>query len=283
MALIGAWAASYFCDARSMSRATFRFYEELNDFLPLERRRCDFTVDCARRATTKHMIEALGIPHTEVELILVNGESADFRRVLTDGDRVSVYPRFEAFDITPLLRVRPQPLREVRFLVDAHLGALARLLRLMGFDTRYDPAWPDAQIERVAGAEHRIVLTRDRELLKRRAITHGCYVHARDAVAQLTEVCQRLDLRRGARPFTRCMRCNAPLRGVDKAQVLEAVPLQVRQTCETFSQCTGCGRVYWQGSHWRRMRAVVDRVLAYLAVTATPDSVTTTRSPTRNC
>jgi uncharacterized protein with PIN domain len=266
-----------------MVSATFRFYEELNDFLPPERRRRDFTVDCARRATTKHMIEALGVPHTEVELILVNGESVDFTRVLDDGDRVSVYPRFEAVDITPLLRVRQEPLRAVRFAVDSHLGALARLLRLMGFDTLYDSGWHDAQIEVMAGEQHRIVLTRDRELLKRRAITHGCYLHSQDAVAQLKEVFQRLDLHRRARPFSRCMRCNSPLRAVDKAQVRGLVPVAVQQTCQTFSQCVGCGRVYWQGSHWRRMRTLVDELLNYFGTAATPESETATRSPTRCC
>ncbi len=117
--------------------ATFRFYEELNDFLPPARRKQEFGVRCARAATAKHMIEALGVPHTEVEVVLVNGESVGFERVLRDGDRVAVYPKFEALDVRPLLRVREAPLRTTRFLADAHLGGLARLLRLVGFDTRY--------------------------------------------------------------------------------------------------------------------------------------------------
>ena len=120
-----------------MVTATFRFYEELNDFLAPKRRRQEFTVPCAQAATTKHMIEALGVPHTEVELILVNGESADFSRLLQDGDRVAVYPRFESMDVTPLLRVRDAPLRETRFVADAHLGRLAAYLRMLGFDTWY--------------------------------------------------------------------------------------------------------------------------------------------------
>src|SRR6185369_2654633 len=102
--------------------ATFRFYAELNDFLAPERRGREFTCRCARAATAKHMIEALGVPHTEVELVLVNGESASFERLLADGDRIAVYPKFEALDITPLLRVRERPLRVTRFVADAHLG-----------------------------------------------------------------------------------------------------------------------------------------------------------------
>src|SRR5258705_1640915 len=115
--------------------ATFRFYAELNDFLAPERRGREFSCRCARAATTKHMIEALGVPHTEVELILVNGESVGFDRVLGDGDRVSVYPMCELLDVTPLLRVRDRTLRETRFVADAHLGGRAHLLRMTCFYT----------------------------------------------------------------------------------------------------------------------------------------------------
>lgn len=245
--------------------ATFRFYEELNDFLPPPRRKQAFSVACAEAATAKHMIEALGVPHTEVELILVNGESVGFGHRLRDGDRVAVYPRFEALDVLPLLRVRPVPLREaqdgVRFLADAHLGGLARLLRMAGFDTRYDNHMDDAEIAALAEAEARTILTRDLELLKRRNVTHGCFVHALKPMAQLQEVAERLDLARLARPFSRCLECNVPLRAVDKAEVWERLPPAVRAGQTTFRRCEACGRVYWPGSHWRRMRAALGAAL----------------------
>ncbi len=237
--------------------ATFRFYEELNDFLAPEHRRRSFTRRCARAATVKHMVEALGVPHTEVELVLVNGESVGFERLIREGDRVAVYPKFEAFDVTPLLRVRAQPLREPRFVADAHLGGLAHLLRMTGFDTLYDNGYHDAQIEHIAIAEQRIVLTRDRDLLKRRGVSHGCYVRAQRSEAQLREVFARLDLARAARPLTRCLRCNAPLHAVSQAEVEARLPQAVRERYRDFSACAGCGRVYWPGSHWQRMRALV--------------------------
>ena len=241
--------------------ATFRFYEELNDFLVRDRRGREFSAPCARAATTKHMIEALGVPHTEVELILLNGESVGFDRLLADGDRVAVYPAFEAFDVTPLLRLRGQPLRVSRFVADAHLGGLAHLLRMMGFDTLYDNAFADDEIERLAAAERRIVLTRDRELLKRRDVTHGMYVRALRSTEQLCEVFERLDLARSARPLTRCLHCNARLVPVDKSAVLPQLPPRVAAQFERFSACAGCARVYWEGSHWRRMRDLIDRLL----------------------
>ncbi|GAC1320317.1 MAG: Mut7-C RNAse domain-containing protein [Collimonas sp.] len=245
-----------------MVTATFRFYEELNSFLPAERRKRAFDAVCARAATAKHMIEVLGVPHTEVELVLVNGETAGFDRLLRDGDRVSVYPKFEALDITPLLRVRDHPLRTNRFIADAHLGGLAHLLRMAGFDTLYDNNFLDSAIASIAEKDARIVLTRDRELLKRRIITHGCYVHALKPARQLKEIFERLDLARSARPFTLCLQCNAPLRSVDKALVEERLPPKVRAHFERFSTCDRCQRVFWEGTHWRSMQALLVELMS---------------------
>lgn len=244
-----------------MVTATFRFYEELNEFLPYERRKRQFACACAQAATTKHMIEALGVPHTEVELVLVNGESVDFDRLLNEGDRVSVFPKFESLDITPLLRVRDRPLRVMRFIADAHLGGLASLLRMAGFDTLYDNGFQDDEIADIAASEGRIVLTRDRDLLKRRVITHGCYVRALKSRHQFREIFNRLELARGTQPFTLCLHCNAPLRAVDKAVVLDRLPPRVRERYQRFSTCDVCHRVFWEGSHWQHMRALLDEVV----------------------
>lgn len=244
-----------------MVTANFRFYEELNDFLAPGRRGMAFESPCAQAATVKHMIEALGVPHTEVELVLVNGESVAFGYLLQDGDRVAVYPKFETFDVTPLLRVRAQPLRTLRFVADAHLGGLARLLRMAGFNTLYDNNFDDGEIAAIAESEQRIALSRDRELLKRRNITHGCYLHAIKPEQQLRELFERLDLARSARPFTLCLHCNAPLHPVAKAQVLERIPPRARAYYQEFSLCDACQRVFWQGSHWQRMRALLDEIL----------------------
>ena len=235
-----------------MVTATFRFYEELNDFLARERRKREFAVPCARAASVKHMIEALGVPHTEVELILINGESVGFDRLLQDGDRVAVYPKFEANDITPLLRVREHPLRSIRFVADAHLGGLAHLLRMTGFDTLYDNNFRDEAIEAIAAGEGRIVLSRDRELFKRRGITHGCYVRALRSADQVREVFARLDLARSARPFTLCLTCNVPLHDVEKALVLDRLPPSVRERYDRL----------------QHLRAMSPRVLGRLALAA---------------
>jgi uncharacterized protein with PIN domain len=240
---------------------TFRFYEELNDFLAPACRKRDVARAWVPGATVKHMMESLGVPHTEVELVLVAGESVGFGHVLRPGDRVAVYPTFEAFDVAPLVRVRAEPLRVTRFLADAHLGGLARLLRMAGFDTVCENAWRDEEIVRRALAERRIVLTRDRALLMRRELTHGCYVHAQEPARQAEEIVDRLDLRRAARPFTRCLVCNGLLRALAAADIPATVPPGVRARHDRFAACAGCGRVYWEGTHWKRMRAKLDALL----------------------
>jgi hypothetical protein len=252
-----------------MGVARLRFYEELNDFLAPARRKREFDYEFARAATVKNAIEAVGVPHTEVELILVDGHSVDFSYRLRDGDRVSVYPVFEAFDVAPLVRVRERPLRNLRFVADAHLGALARLLRMAGFDTLHDNAYSDETIRRIAATESRVILTRDRALLKCRDVTHGCYVRALKPPAQLAEVVERLQLASSMAPFTLCLHCNLPLAEAGKDEVRHRLPETVAQAYAHFKTCAGCRRIYWEGSHWRRMRELLARVAAKLESCAT--------------
>lgn len=251
-----------------MVSASFRFYGQLGEFLPRERRGREFSTRCARDATTKHMIEALGVPHTEVELVLVNGESAGFDHLLREGERVAVYPGFGLLDVGALQRLRSRPEGRLRFVADAHLGGLARLLRMAGYDTLYDNHYHDDEIERLAREEGRVMLTRDRELLKRRSVEFGCYLHALDPAQQLRELFARLRLGPGMRPFSLCLHCNFPLRQVDKAAVLDRLPPRVAELHEEFTTCEHCGRVYWKGSHHARMCAL----LADVELPPTPDS-----------
>jgi uncharacterized protein with PIN domain len=237
-----------------MTTASFRFYAELNDFVAPARRGRESTARCARDASVKHMIEALGVPHTEAALILVNGEPTGFDRPLVEGDRVAVYPAFAALD-PGCVPLRPPP--PERFVADAHLGGLTRLLRMAGFDTLYRNDYRDEELAALAAEGARVLLTRDRELLKRREIVHGCYMHALQPARQFREIVERLRLRDRLRPFTRCLACNAPLRAADKAAVADLLPPAVRAQQEHFTACDRCGRVYWPGSHWRRMQAML--------------------------
>ncbi len=243
--------------AHPPASAEFRFYEELNDFLPPERRRTSFAYSVAGTRSVKDAIEAIGVPHTEVDLILVDGLSVGFDRVLRGGERVAVYPVFERLDIAPLQHLRPRPLRRPRFVLDVHLGKLARHLRMAGFDCLYRNDYRDCDIVTAALTEQRIILTRDKGLLKQRLVTHGYYVRYTESEKQLGEVVRALQLEAGLRPFTRCRECNAPLREVPKAEVTARLPEKARAAYQRFRLCSGCRRVYWEGTHFERLRRLL--------------------------
>ena len=245
-----------------MNSARFRFYAELNDFLPPGRRGVEFAHEFHGGPSVKDVIESLGVPHTEVDLVLADGESVDFSWILREGARVSVYPVFESIDIAPLARVRPAPLREVRLVLDVHLGRLARYLRMLGFDARWRNDERDEEIARIASAEHRIVLTRDAGLLKRRIVTHGYRVREADPRRQLAEVFHRLDLFGSVAPFRRCLCCNALLETVRKEDVAGELPPRVRERHDAFRRCPSCRRVYWAGTHHQRMERLIADLLA---------------------
>jgi uncharacterized protein with PIN domain/sulfur carrier protein ThiS len=240
-----------------MACARFRFYEELNDFLPPERRKVEFEHRFERRASVKDMIESLGVPHPEIELILVNGEPVDFSYIVADGDRISVYPVFETLDVSPLVRLREAPLRDPRFVVDCNLGRLARYLRLLGFDCLYHNGLTDDEVATLSQREGRIVLTRDRRLLHRKIITHGLFVRAERPREQVREVLRRLDLYELSRPYTRCARCNGLLERVDKQSVTARLQPKTRRYYDDFLQCRACGQIYWEGSHHKASRRLI--------------------------
>jgi hypothetical protein len=241
-----------------MPVANFRFYAELNDFLPPDRRFTEFAHGFLDAATVKDRIESFGVPHTEVDLILVNGVSVDFAYRVQNGDRISVYPVFEALDIAGLTRLRPEPLRDARFVLDVHLGRLAAYLRMLGFDALYRNRWDDECLAEVSRHEHRILLTRDVGLLKRGSVTHGYCLRATQPRRQLVEVAGRFDLGRLAKPFSRCMRCNSPLTQASKDHVRDRLPAQAAALHDDFRRCPDCGRVYWKGGHFRRMEQWID-------------------------
>jgi len=244
-----------------MAQVQLRFYEELNDFLPPALRKTTITYELTRRASVKDVIESFGVPHTEIEFILANGRSVDFSYIVQAGDRISVYPMFEALDISPLIRLREKPLREPRFIIDANLGRLARYLRLLGFDTLYRNNYPDQEIARIAQQDRRIVLTRDRALLQHKSITHGYFVRSDKPREQVKEILARLDLYDHVHPFTRCLRCNGEMEDVEKHAVDHQLQPRTRQYYHRFRRCTACGQAYWKGSHFEKMERLCEEFL----------------------
>ncbi len=259
-----------------MGTVEIRFYAELNDLLPRSLQGGTFDVDLTGSPSVKDVVERHGVPHTEVDLILVNGESAGLDQLLGDGDRVAVYPVFEAFDVRTLTKVRSRPLRTVRFAADVHLGRLARYLRLSGLDTSYRNDCTDSQLVETALTEARVILTRDRGLLKRSAVTHGYLIRETAPCAQLQEVVERFDLTASLVPFTRCAVCNGVVEPVEKASVIEMLPPHTAHHYDQFWRCGQCGRVYWRGAHFRSIERLIDSCATGRALPPPPAGSTST-------
>jgi uncharacterized protein len=235
------------------NRAMFRFYEELNDFLPSGQRKKENLYRFNGNPSIKDAIEAQNVPHTEVDLILVNGNPVDFGYKLLGGDRVSVYPVFESFDIGRLKGTKVKPLRETKFILDVHLGKLAKLLRMTGFDTLYHNNLEDKEIIELALAQNRIILTRDRGILKNSFVRKGYYIRSQKPEEQLKEVMSRFQLQSSTKFLSRCITCNGEIGKVKKKDIEQKLKPGTSKYFDRFFQCTGCGRIYWEGSHYDRM------------------------------
>jgi uncharacterized protein with PIN domain len=242
------------------AQASFRFYAELNDFLPVNQKHQSFDFIFQGNPSVKDSIEAIGVPHTEIDLILVNGQSVDFSYHLRDHDYISVYPVFESLDISPLVKLRAEPLRKIRFILDVHLGKLARKLRLLGFDTLYRNDYQDAEIIRLALKEKRIILTRDRGILKTGRVSHGFWIRSNQADSQIAEVLNRFQLYAQIKAFHRCTVCNGIVRRIDKETIRDRLLPRTVKYYDEFYRCTECDRIYWKGSHYRKMEVYIQRL-----------------------
>lgn len=236
-----------------MHKVYLRFYEELNDFLPEEKRKKRFAHQFIDRTSVKDLIESLGVPHTDVDLILVNGKSVNFKYLINDGDDISVYPVFESFDITEVQHLRPKPLRNPKFVADVHLGRLTKYLRIIGLDVLYENNFEDDEIVSISIKEKRAILTKDRGILKRNEVTHGYWVRATKVEAQAKEVLERFNLQKEIKELSRCIECNDLLEPVKKETIIKQLPPKVALSQNEFSKCPSCDNIYWKGSHYMRM------------------------------
>lgn len=238
----------------------FKFHEELNVFLPAGKQNQCFSYPFNGSPSIKDPIEAIGVPHTEVGLIVVNGHSVGFEYRLQQGDSVLVYPVGVDVTLESIVKLRNEPLRKDAFILDVHLGKLARMLRMLGFDTVYEIDYDDPEIIRRALQEDRIIITRDRLLLHTKVIIHGYCVRSTNSEEQLREVLDRFDLYSRIKPFHRCMVCNCKVKSVEKSDILHRLEPRTILYFDTFYTCTGCNRIYWQGSHYDRLKERFEKI-----------------------
>lgn len=241
--------------------AEFRFYEELNDFLPPMKRKINFLHHFPKTSSVKDIIESLGVPHTEVDLILANGKSVDFSYRPQNNDQLSIYPVFETFDISPVTRLRPKPLRDPKFILDVHLGKLVKYLRLLGFYVIYNNQYEDNDLIDIAEINNYIILTRDVPLLKNKRVMRGYWVRNVTPIKQAQEVITKFDLTTKIHSFTRCLTCNGILNPIKKSEIKSLLEPLTEKYYEHFSECNDCHKIYWQGSHYKKMQEIIFNIL----------------------
>lgn len=244
-----------------MKEINIRFYEELNEFLPLHKRKARFIYEYSGRPSVKDLIESFNIPHTEVDLIIVNGSSVDFNYLVKNGDDISVYPEFESLDITKLQRLRPKPLRKPKFVLDVHLGTLSKYMRILGFDTKYKNNFSDNEIIKLSLNEKRTIVTRDLGILKQKKVMRGYYVRNTNPKKQIAEIINRFNLKEEIKEFTRCLDCNSLLKKIDKGKIVDQLPPKVKIIYNEYFICMKCDKIYWKGSHFQNMKLLVDEII----------------------
>jgi len=243
-----------------MHKIQIRFYEELSDFLPEEKKKKRFTHYYIDRTSVKDLIESIGVPHTEVDLILVNGKSVNFKYIINGSDDISVYPVFESLDISEVQHLRAKPLRKPKFVADVHLGRLTRYLRMIGLDVLYKNDFNDDEVVLISLKERRAILTKDRGILKRNEVTHGYWVRSINVEEQVKEVLKRFDLQKEIKEFSRCIECNELLEPIKKELIFNRLQPKVAQSQNEFFHCPSCKKIYWKGTHYQRMLTFIKRL-----------------------
>lgn len=227
----------------------------------MRRRKTEFELTFDDKRSIKDAIESLGVPHTEIDLILVNGKAVAFNYILEDEDRVSVYPVFESLNISGVTRLRKLPLRKSKFIADINLGNIAKYMRVLGFDLFFDPRLSPREIIEISKRDHRIILTESRKLLKFKDVSHGIFLRPGTTAQKIKRIIDYLDIKDKVDPFTRCLRCNSLLEAVAKEKILDRIPPKAKAYCDRFVLCRTCDKIYWKGTHCTHMQKVVDQIL----------------------
>ncbi|MDE2387878.1 MAG: Mut7-C ubiquitin/RNAse domain-containing protein [Betaproteobacteria bacterium] len=249
-----------------MTQIGIRFYRSLNDFIASALGNTEIIHNFERKASIKDMIEAFNVPHTEVERISVNGVAVGFNYIVQDGDRIEVFPADESFSAMPAVQLRPPLSQPPQFVADSNLGRLARYLRLLGFDCLYRNDYSDDTVAGIASEQQRVVLTRDRLLLRRKIVTHGYFVRADKPKIQIQEVLKRFALFSLIKPLTRCTHCNGVLAETGKNRIEHRLKPLTRQYYDKFLMCPDCRRIYWQGSHAMRIKQLLDELVVVIPI-----------------
>jgi len=243
-----------------MYRIILHFYGELNKFLSPEKRDTDFEFEFKSRRSVKDLIESFGIPHTEIDVILLNDKSIDFSYIVQDGDNIKVYPASETLNLKLIKHLKPQ-FETIKFLVDIHLAKLARYLRLLGLDAICERNLTPENLVEKALDENRIIVTRSRTLLRTKEITYGILIKEDNPEKQLEEIFNRFDFSTYCEPFKRCMECNSILQPIEKEKIIDRLLPKVKEAYDSFTICTHCDKIFWEGTHFDKLSELIKKII----------------------
>jgi hypothetical protein len=254
----------------NVREVTLYFHGRLAGYLARDKQSKRHAYSLNGPTAVKHAIEVFGVPHTEVDCILVDGLPVGFSHILQEGDRLDVYPSLPPKVVSPpsLRPVLPFP---PRFVADNHLGRLVTGLRLLGVDVLHPKHLDDAELAELAVGQGRVLLSRDRRLLMRKIVVHGYCLQTRDPRQQLFDVLDRFNLHQAILPWTRCLRCNGQLRRVAKEEIIQFLEPKTKKYYREFHMCQECRQIYWKGSHYHPLLDFVDGVLGDLSSISTLD------------
>ena len=244
-----------------MSEITLTFEGELNDFLSQREKHTPISHSISLPTGIKDVIESLGVPHPEVDIIIVNNHSVDFSYKVTHGDVIFIYPHNVHLQTSPIIHLAPQIQDIQTFVVDTHLGKLASYLRMLGFDTIYQNNYGDQRLAEISYLEDRILLSRDLGLLKRKVVKRGYYIRSTIPRNQLIEIINRYQLVNKITPFSRCIQCNGRLRPIHKSRIEMQLQEKTRKYYDEFQICDGCSQIYWKGSHYYHMQNFIRQII----------------------
>lgn len=240
--------------------ARFLFLGELRDFLQGEKKN-DILYSFIGKPSIKDAVEALGVPHTEIDVLMANGESVTFSHCLKNGERIEVYPVSQQVrGPNNIVHLKQSPPGRPKFILDVHLGKLAKKLRLLGFDTIYSNTYTDREIVQRALDENRIILTRDRGLLKIKNVKYGYWIRSQDPNIQIDEISRRFNLFPQIKPFFRCMECNGIIRKIQKQKIIDRLQFKTKKYYNEFYHCEQCDNLYWKGTHYFKMINFIRRL-----------------------
>ncbi|MDJ0832262.1 MAG: Mut7-C RNAse domain-containing protein [Gammaproteobacteria bacterium] len=239
-----------------------QFFTRLNDFVAVDKRHQAFDFAFIKPRSIKDLIESIGVPHTEVDIVLVDDKSVDFHYLVTGGERIKVYPHASRLALPGLIHNLPSNPSPPRFVLDVHLGRLAGYLRMLGFDTLYRNDYDDPTLAQISQLEQRILVTSDRRLLMRKQVSLGYLMRSHNPRRQIKELMNRYQLHRHSTQLVRCRDCNGIIRAVDKQEIVAQLLPLTRKYYQSFYQCEDCKKIFWKGSHYQRMQALISSIMA---------------------